>query len=229
MGIVVGATSGKFVMVAALLLFQVRVDGDPVPAAIAPAAPVSTLGARLAQRLHAHGRPGARVKIGIRGDYFYASVDAIDHDPSPAADLVIGQDILAAHPIAIDFRRHELATLLPGQVRARQRHDRAIMLRPDGAGHWRVALAMPDGSDIDAMLDLGSAAAIQLGTDARDAMPADGVTVTLGGVTLAGVTVRRTGGDTTTVGLGAFAGQRIILDLAHDRIWVETGRDASGK
>ena len=90
MGIVVGATSGKFVMVAALLLFQARVDGDPVPAAIAPAAPVSTLGARLAQRLHAHGRPGAPVKIGIRGDYFYASVDAIDHDPSPAADLVIG-------------------------------------------------------------------------------------------------------------------------------------------
>jgi hypothetical protein len=221
MSIMVGATSGKFVMVAAMLLFHARVDGDPVSAAIVPGAPVSILSARLARQVHRHGLPDLPVKIGIRGEYFYAPIAAADDETPPKADIVIGQDLLADHPIELDFRRHELASLLPGEFSARTRRDHAVTLTREGPGQWRVELTFPGGGAIDALLDLTSPDAIILGADAGGAVSSSTAAVTLGQARLPGVAIRQAGAGRSRVGLGVFAGRRVILDLAHDRIWVD--------
>lgn len=221
MSIMVGATSGKFVMVAAMLLFHARVDGNPVAAAIVPGAPVSTLSARLAHQVRRRARPDAPVKIGIRGDYFYAPIATSSDDTSARADIVIGQDLLADNPIEIDFRRHELAALSTGEFKARVRREHAVMLTRVGAGQWHVALVLPGATAIDAELDLTSPDAIDLGGDAGGVAHPSEAAVTLGQASLPGITIRQANTARTRVGLGAFAGRRVIFDLAHDRIWLD--------
>ncbi len=64
MGGITGATSGKFVLMAATLLFHGRVDNARTLIAIVPGAPHSAIGATLADRIVHRDR----VKIGIRAD-----------------------------------------------------------------------------------------------------------------------------------------------------------------
>ena len=68
---VIGATTGKFVMMAATLVLQGRIDNARTGIAIAPGVAISSIGPALAARI----RQGSKVKIGIRSEYVYATID----------------------------------------------------------------------------------------------------------------------------------------------------------
>ncbi len=206
MGGMIGATSGKFVLMAATLLFHGRVDNAPTTIAIVPGAPHSAIGTRLADRL-AHRD---RVKIGIRAEYLYAPIAAVESAPADGADLRIGQDILAAHPIEIDFPHHELRLLLPGEAARAERGMTAIPVTHQADGTMTVPLTLDAAPPTAAVLDLAHATAVTAPTEAS--------AVALGHSILKNAIVVH--GASPTVGLSAFEDMRVIFDLGHDRIWV---------
>lgn len=208
MGGITGATSGKFVLMAATLLFHGRVDNARTLVAIVPGAPRSAIGATLADRIVHRDR----VKIGIRAAYLYAPIAAVEPAPAPGADLRIGQDILDANPIEIDFRHHELRLLLPDEASRAERGMRAIPVTHQADGMMTVPLTLDTAPPTPAILDLAHA------TDVT--APTNATAVALGRSALENAVVVR--GGTPSIGLAAFKDMRVIFDLGHDRIWIAT-------
>ena len=153
------------------------------------------------------------MKIGIRAEYLRASIAGVEHDPGQGADVRIGQDILDANPIEIDFTHHQLRLLLAGDAKRAEQGMTAISVtrRPDGT--MTVPLKLDDAAPIAAVLDLANPTGLV-------APIASAKTVTLGSVALKTADV--SGGTVPLVGLGAFAKTRVIFDFGHDRIWVAT-------
>ncbi len=206
MGGITGATSGKFVLMAATLLFHGRVDNARTLIAIMPGAPHSAIGATLADRIVHRDR----VKIGIRAEYLYAPIAAVEPDPAAGAELRIGQDILDANPIEIDFPHHELRLLLPGEAARAERGMTAIPVTHQADGSMTVPLTLDAAPPTAAVLDLAHA------TDVT--APNAASAVALGHAALKNAVMIR--GATPSVGLTAFKDMRVIFDLGHDRIWV---------
>ncbi|MDP1027928.1 hypothetical protein Q5H91_11945 [Sphingomonas sp. KR1UV-12] len=203
---VIGATSGKFVLAGALLLLKGGVDGQPARIAIAPGAPTSAVGTGV----DAHG--GDERTIHLRAESFRARIAAVEPQPAADAQLRIGQDVLAAHPIAIDFARRTLELLLPGEARAFERDATPIAVGHAADGSLSVEITQAGQPPQRALLDLGSASGITASRLAPDA------SVTVGGVALPGADVAD--GPRPVVGLYAFRRSRVVFDLGHDRIWV---------
>ncbi|SFO38561.1 hypothetical protein [Sphingomonas sp. OK281] len=208
MGGITGATSGKFVLMAATLLFHGRVDNARTTIAIVPGAPQSAIATTLADRI-AHRD---RIKIGIRAEYLYAPIAAIEPDPATGADVRIGQDVLDANPIEIDFPHRELRLLLAGEASRVERGMMAIPVTHQADGSMTVPLMVGSAPPMAAILDLAHATDVIAPTGA-------GV-VALGHTVLKNVVV--TPGATPSVGLAAFRDMRVVFDLGHDRIWVAT-------
>ena len=206
MGGITGATSGKFVLMAATLLLHGRVDNARTTIAIVPGVPHSALATKLAERI-AHRN---RVKIGIRAEYLYAPIAAIEPEPATGADVRIGEDILDANPIEIDFTHHELRLLLAGEASRVERKMIAIPVTHRADGSMTVPLKLGSAPPTAAILDLAHPVDVTAPTSA-------GV-VALGQVVLKNAVVAQ--GETPSVGLAAFRNMRVIFDLGHDRIWV---------
>ncbi len=209
MGGVTGATSGKFVLMAATLLLHGRVDNARTTIAIVPGAPHSAISETLAKRIG----QGAPVKIGIRAEYLRASIPAIEPDLGQGADVRVGQDILDANPIEIDFPHHQVRLLLAGDAKRAERGMTAIPVMRQTDGTMTVPLKLDDAAPTAALLDLAHPAGVV-------APIADAKTVALGSVVLNGANVSV--GAAPSVGLAAFAKARVIFDLGHDRIWIAT-------
>lgn len=209
MGGITGATSGKFVLMAATLLFHGRVDNARTTIAIVPGAPHSAISETLAKRV----RQGAPIKIGIRAEYLHASIAAVEPDPGQGADVRIGQDILDVNPIEIDFLHHQLRLLLAGDAKRAEHGMTAIPVTRQPDGTMTVPLKLDDAAPAAALLDLAHPTGVV-------APIAGAKTVTLGSVVLKTAIV--SGGTAPSVGLGAFAKSRVIFDFGHDRIWVAT-------
>lgn len=201
---VIGATSGKFVLMGAMLLFQGRVDGDRSVIAVAPGASVSTI---------APGRrAGERVRIGIGAMNLVAAKPATGEQPGPKVGLTIGRDVLDANPVMIAFPSHRLRLLLPAEARRQEARMVAIPVDEQPGGALSVPLAIDDAAATPVPLDLTSATAVVAPTQNPHA------TVSIGAHALPGIAV--TAGDTPKVGLLAFARCTVIFDLSHHRIWV---------
>ena len=205
MGGVIGATTGKFVLIAATLVLQGRVDNARMPIAIAPGIMVSMMGAALAEQVAQSGN----VKIGIRAEYFYATINRVA--PNGAA-LTIGRDILDANPIEIDFRHHRVRPLLISEAGRAERGMTAVPVNRRLDGSLHTVIAINGRPSIDATIDLASAAGVT--------MPAPtGVhDVHAGSATLHDVEL--TTGEIPVIGLLAFRHERVVFDLGHDRIWI---------
>lgn len=208
MGGVIGATSGKFLLAGVTLLLPGRIDDVPARIAIVPGAPVSAITADLVDRLRVGGGT-ADVTIHLRAESFRASIMAVYPQPAAGADLRIGQDVLAATPIVIDFAHRRLQPLSVAQAQRFEDRARPIVIRRDADGTRSVDLVIDGHAPVRAQLDLSVPATTA---------PGGGGAVRVGGVVLPGVGV--TPGPRPVVGLYAFAQVRVLFDLVHDRIWV---------
>lgn len=207
MGGITGATSGKFVLMAATLLFHGRVDNARSMIVIVPGAPHSAISEALAKRV----RRGTPVKIGIRAEYLRASIAWVESDPGQGADVRIGQDILATNPIEIDFTHHQLRLLLAGDARRAERGMTAIPVTHEANGMMTVPIKIDDAAPTAALLDLTHPTGVV-------APVVSAKSVAIGSVALNAASV--SAGASLSVGLGAFVKTRVIFDLGHDRIWV---------
>ncbi|WCM28541.1 hypothetical protein NDN01_06365 [Sphingomonas sp. QA11] len=208
---VIGATSGKFILVGAALLLHGRVDEKTVSVSIAPGIATSAMTPELAEHVKMRGG-GPDVAIHLRAESFRARVAAVETEPGPDAALRIGQDLLDENPIEIDFAHHVLQPLSASEARRLERRSQPIVIRHEPDGTLSVNIAADGGAPLSARLDLSSVG----GVTAPGFGPANAVKV--GGVEVPKTEV--TDGPRPTVGLYAFRHARVIFDLGHDRIWV---------
>ncbi len=211
MGGVVGATSGKFILIAATLLLQGRIDNRRTQIEIVPGARSSTISSAFVDESARKGMPGS-YKIGLRASYFYASIPAVEPMPASGSQLRIGRDILDTHPIEIDFVHRQLRILLPGEMRRAELRSATIPITREADGTLKVLVSVDGGPAFHAALDLSRP--IGLAT-----IGGSGVhSVRVGEAVLKEIDVDASA--TPAIGLLAFARSRVIFDLQHDRILV---------
>jgi len=204
---VIGATGGKFVLLAATLLVHGRVDERRVGVAIAPGAATSSIAPDL--------RAGRRIAIGIGAMRTRADTPRAGDQPAGVA-LTIGRDLIDGNPIAIDFPARQLRLLSARDAARREARMTAIPIARDADGGMTVPLSIDEAPAVRATLDLAS-------PDGVGAPVAGGSSrIRIGGVALAGVIA--TVAAQPRVGLLAFARSTVIFDLGHDRIWIAATR-----
>lgn len=209
----IGATSGKFVLMGAALLLHGRVNGSDVRVAIMPGTPTSAISAALADRLaKRHGEAG--LTIHLRAESFRAKIATVEPELGADADIRIGQDVLSANPIDVDFAHHQVRPLSQSEARRIERNSRPIVIRHEADGTLSVDVEADGAPAQPAQLDLSST----LGLTTPDAQSETRLRV--GGVDLPSVST--TPGSKAVVGLYAFRHVRVIFDLDHDRLWVRS-------
>lgn len=233
MGGVIGAVSGKLVLGTAALLFSAKVDQRNVVAVIDGDAPTSAISERLGERLlgpHAPqeaGRREARAWLHLDGGMFKVTLPIVTHGIIDRADVLLGQDILAAHFLRLDFHHRVSQLVLPDRLKHETRNMTAIPIETAPDGTILVAVRMADGVTTRARLqfnfhieagDAHAEAALApialLGRDNTKVQDIDDYHVD---------NVGRA--STVFIDLRTFDDQVILLDLPHKQLWV-SGRRA---
>ncbi|MBU6267296.1 MAG: hypothetical protein KGN34_07135 [Sphingomonadales bacterium] len=218
MGGPIGVMSPKFLLKAGLLLVSVRVDTHPVIATIDPSSPVTVVAPRLAERVDgvAHARGPARMRQvhGIGIDHAEISFRNVSvGDPPGGADMVIGADVLADMVIGFDFRRLRLNVLDHSANAGAGRGMIAVPFEPVAG----KCLVLP-GVD-----ERGTAVTIGLAGDGAVAPdPAVRHRIGVGPMTVDAVEAGPSPcpGTVLSMGWAGFGGARVVLDMAHHRLWM---------
>jgi hypothetical protein len=239
MGGVIGAVSGKFILAATGLLISATVDRHKVNALIDPAAEISQVSGQIADKIdkttmsHAPGSMLKRrrpITIGIRAETFELDALPVSSTTLPnGIDLVIGRDVLERHVFDLNFRSKQLRVILPYEYKDFTRHMTSVALSNGTAGAWNFSAAVAGGPSKPVSLKLASPhAATFYRTPCSDQSP----TLSSGPVTIGvGPTVLYVDEVTSeasescapvlAIGLSAFVGRHIVLDLPHRRLWID--------
>jgi hypothetical protein len=208
---VIGATSGKFVLIGAALLLHGRIDGNDARLAIMPGTPTSAITPELADRVKARSKK-LDVSIHIRSESFRAEITGIEAKPALDAQVRLGQDVLASNPIEFDFAHREALPLSSSEARHLERRSRPITIHHEIDGSLSVELEQNGQAPERARLDLS----LPIGVSVL--RPSSLPTIKIGKIDLPKVDVSQ--GSESVVGLYAFKQVRVIFDLGNDRIWV---------
>jgi hypothetical protein len=201
------ATSSKFVIAGAVLLVHGRVDGHPAILAIAPAAASSAISTRLAKEIDptsGHPRP---FRIHIRRELVTSGIAAHEPTPSEGADVRLGMDFLRANPVVIDFASHSLHLIDSQQMQSVPKHYIRLSLGSDAGGKFLIGVARKSTSLRAVRLDFSQSQS--------SGPPVQGCIASI----RAGIATS----PEAAVGLGLFAGQTVIFDLANYLVWIRKG------
>jgi hypothetical protein len=229
MGGVIGVVGNKFVLAAATLLLPATVNQHRVNSVFDPSYPTSELSARLAAEVHIGGstrgadRP---TRIGLGAEEFDAGAIRVATHPLPTGiDLRLGRDVLADHIFALDMARDTIRLILKSEYRGATRKLTAIPLRPVEGARWGIAARL-EGMPCELDLDLALPVALSLPSTLSSLGGNGDVDVNLDGVGLRvspELIGARPGTEVKAVlGLRAFAGRRIVLDLPHRLLWIDS-------
>ncbi|MEN2712511.1 hypothetical protein ACQKOH_13625 [Sphingomonas sp. NPDC092331] len=232
MGGVIGAISGKFVIAAAGLLISASIEGRRLRAGIDPGSETSVVSPSIADQIDKGRRPhgpggvlqrGRPMTIALSGGTF--PVDALAVAPSPlepGTDFRIGRDIVEGHVFDLDFRSRRIRIVLPAEYGRATRWLIPVDLAPGPDGSW-IFPASIGGKPVSATLRLSDPRGARAGPSlSPGAAP---LAIGVGTTTLSVSDIVRTAtadaGPVVTLGLGAFAGRHILLDLPHRLLWID--------
>lgn len=236
MGAVWGVVSGKFVITAAGLLIASRIDQGPVQALIDPHVAQSAVSRDFAERRRLVDSTDIRqtasrhsLSIGIGAEEFdERALRIVESPPGSGADMVLGRDALEAHVFALDLRHRELALLEKGDVTRLAKRFIPVPVSLKENGRFGIPVSI-DGQIVQADIDLGQADPLSIGAASAPAVaspPLQTMPIQIGKVVLREMPARVGAGDTITLGLRAFDGRTLVLDLPHGKLWVSAGASA---
>lgn len=237
MGGIIGAVSGKLVLGTAALLFSAKVDQRNVLAAIDGDAPTSAISERLADRLHVgmaglgetSTRRDVRVWLGLDGGMFKVTLPVAEHSLVDRADLRLGQDILAAHFLRLDFHRRTSSLVLRDRLASETRALIAIPIDTAPDGTILVPVRMTDGTTTRARLQFN----FHSETGSPHADEAQPPIAILGDNNAKVFEIHDYHVDDAGrasrvfIDLLAFDNQVVLLDLPHKRLWVSGTKSAA--
>lgn len=232
MGAVWGVVSGKFVITAAGLLIASRIDQGRLQALVDPHVAISQVSRNFAEQRHL-GVSGSTqtttrhpLTIGIGGEEFdQPSLAISDRMPAVDADMVIGRDLLCAHIFALDIDRHDLSLLGPGDVGRLSRHFVAIPAAVSDDGQFRIVITI-NGLRTQAGLNLGQTEPLEVSTSfwqSSPPTPGEPAHIAAGPSRLNDIPwpeLTSAAADHVTLGVAAFKGRTIVLDVPHGRLWI---------
>lgn len=234
MGGIVGGVVGKIVLGTTALLLSAKIDQRNVFAVIDGDAPTSAISERLADRLHV-ASPGsgtsatprlARVWLALEGGIFKVTMPVAEHGLVDRADVRLGQDILAAHTIRLDFRHNTSRLILRDRLASETRAMIAIPIDTAPDGTILVPIRMHDGVSGQARLqfnfhvEAGDAHSESAGSPITILSEDDAKAFEVGDYHVDGAGRA----STVFVDLLAFDDRVIVLDLTHKRLWVSGRR-----
>lgn len=230
MGGVIGAVSGKLILGTAALLFSVKVNQHYVIAAIDGDAPRSAISERLANRLgiatadtgELADRRDVLVWLSLDGGMFKVALPVAQHSLVDRADVRLGQDILTAHLLRLDFRHRTSRLVLRDSLAHETRKLTAIPIDLASDGTVLVAVRIAGGTMTharvqfnfhveasDAHAEEALAPIALLGTDNEKVFDIHDYHVDEAGRA-----------SKVFIDLLAFDKQVILLDLPHKKMWV---------
>ncbi|MDF2383175.1 hypothetical protein JMG10_16955 [Nostoc ellipsosporum NOK] len=233
MGGVIGAISGKFVIAATGLLVSASIEGHRLQARIDPRSEASIVSERIADQVDKGSAPhdagsllrrGRPMTIAMSGGTF--PVDALAVAPSrveAGSDFRIGRDILEGHVFDLDFRSRQIRMVLPYEYARATRRLIAVDLTAGPDGSWSFPAGV-NGKPVSATLRLSDprGATIGLPSLANGGAP---LAIAVGAAALSvSDVVHEASADARAplaLGLGAFDGRRVILDLPHRLLWID--------
>jgi hypothetical protein len=218
-----GVVSGKFILSAVGLILASRVGQDRVEAVIDPARNVTEISTRLAQRLHLTVEADRAMlrhslTVGISAEQFDLSAIGVADQLPAGIDLRLGQDVLRQHVFAIDLRRNALRLVIPGDYRHDTRNLAAVPVSLATDGGVRLPATLRDGQRLDVFLNLASPYALCVPRDLTSDAYRE---VRIGPLMIARLDIHECPvGTSVTLGLKAFGGEQLVLDLPHEQLWV---------
>jgi hypothetical protein len=231
MGVAWGIVSGKFAITAAGLLIAARIDQGRLQALVDPQVATSAVSRNFAVTRHLGAADAAQtlnrrpLTIGIGAEEFDQPNLAIAEPiPAPGADLLIGRDILSAHIFSLDTQHHELSLILKGDAGRLSRHFVAVPLSMTEDGRLRVTITI-NNVPSQATIGLNQTEPLDIGTSLwQSSLPKRGENahIAIGGVRLNEIPWpdRIAPPGRLSLGLDAFGGRTLILDLPHNTLWV---------
>lgn len=213
MGGVVGATTGKFVIVGAALLLQGRVDDVLTTLAIVPGAEVSAISPTLADRLQVHHQEGQPYTIRIRRENFTAQIGRNETNWQSGVTLRIGADLLAKQLILIDFKHRSARILMRYEISGMLRHFARVPLSRSTSGTWLVAATGAGGQKGWARLNLSTTVFAVQGAEHKACLREDG---------------EGTGELSDEFGLPDFKDSAVVFDFDNRQIWISREKRGSG-
>ncbi|MBN8809835.1 MULTISPECIES: hypothetical protein [unclassified Sphingomonas] len=240
MGGVIGAIGAKFVIAATGLLVSASIEGHRLQARIDPGSESSTVSARIADQVDGRGAPhgaggvlrrGRPMTIAMSGGTFPVEALAVAPSrPEAGGDFRIGRDILEGHVFDLDFRSRQIRMVLPYEYARATRRLIAVDLTPGPDGSWTFPASV-GGKPVAATLRLSDprGATIGLPSSANGGAP---LVLAVGTTTLSiSDVVRAAPADArapVVLGLGAFDGRRVMLDLPHRLFWIDPRGSRAG-
>ena len=232
MGGVIGAISGKFVIAAAGLLVSASIEGHRLRAGIDPASETSVVSPGAADQVDMGRRPhgpggvlqrGRPMTIALSGGTFPVDALAVASSPlEPGIDFRIGRDIFENHVFDLDFPSRRIRMVLPAEYGRATRWLIPVDLSPGPDGSWTFPASI-GGKPVSAALRLSD----PRGARASPSLSPGGaqLAIGMGTTTLSVSDIVRTAapdaGPMVTLGIGAFAGRHIVLDLPHRLLWID--------
>lgn len=231
MGGIIGAVSGKLVLGAVALLFSVKINEREVLAAIDGDAPTSAISVRLADRLHiapsdpngSAPAPTTRLWLRFNGGMFRVALPVVNKLPG-SADVRLGQDILAAHMLRLDFRHRTGGLVLRDRLVAETRNMTSITIDTASDGTVLLPVRMGDGTTARARLQFNFHDEMDDGNKEKSVLPI----AILGDndATVVEVNDYHVDGEGRAskvfIDLLTFQDRVILLDLRNRRLWVSS-------
>ena len=238
MGVVGGFVSAKYIVAATGMLIAARVDQVGVRAIVDPHISRSSVTRDFARRHHLDRSSDAqqaanlrRVSIRLGGKEFdQPELDITDAPPPPETDMVIGRDILEKNVFAFEIRHHELLLLNSWETSRLPQHFTSVSVTLTGQGKLTIPATI-DGRVEQAGVELAQADRVSISAAAQKTLPAgQPVQVQVGGVILRdepALSQAPAADGAVTLGLGAFDGRTVVLDLPHQKLWISAVPRAS--
>lgn len=237
MGAVWGVVSGKFAITAAGLLIASRIGQGSLPALIDPRVATSAVTRDFALRRHLIPTPDVRATVSRRPLTIGIGAEELDQPSltvSPTAlpsgaEMIIGRDILQSHVLALDIPRRELSLLEKNEVTRLSRRFTSVPLTVGDDGQLRATISI-NGLSTNAALRLGQAGPLEIGAGLWQSLPsAPGQDAALGFghmlLSVPSASAPSSEANPVSLGLEAFRGRTIVIDLPHGRLWISAARE----
>jgi hypothetical protein len=179
------------------------------------------------------------VSIGIQAARFGLPGLAIETPDlaakAPKADIVFGRDMLLHATLVLDLDRNTISAIAGSDFRATTGRMQRIPVEvdPDGRIHFAMTIR---GIVYPTIFDMSATSAATVGAGVLNRIAPPGCAATsgesiplddahIGDIALSGVRAEKDQGQAYSagivLGLAAFKGHRMVLDLEHDLIWLK--------
>jgi hypothetical protein len=218
---VLDAMSTKILLQAGLLIVDARLELHRIKAVLDPSTPQSIVSRDNAERLGASQateaeQPITRHKVvGLGADEVKLHAIKIGRTPS-GTQMIVGSDLMREEPLYIDFPGARFELFERWKALKYERHMEPVSVTISRDGCLSISGTAKDGSPLRVALK-GAMQELPSGISP--------ISFRMGSLLISATYSAACPANNVTVGWDAFAGRRILIDVAAGRLWIDGARN----